>query len=271
MRASSPEAVRPSFRAVPDPDRPPLWATPHADAADRAACRNAIRAGSRSFFAASALLPAQVRRPAYGLYAFCRLSDDAIDEVDGRDRPAALARLATRLARIYEDAPCDAPADRAMADLVTAHQLPHALPAALIEGLAWDANGRRYETLSDLTAYAARVAGSVGAELIPSLRPGPNDVVFVKKKPSGFHGTPLLGYLVERGIDTVVIVGGATSNCIRATVFDAASFNLRAIVPAEAVFDRIPVSHAISLFDMDRQFADVVPVEAVLQHLRQPA
>jgi len=53
----------------------------------------------------------------------------------------------------------------------------------------------------------------------------------------------------------VIIVGGATSNCIRATVFDASSYNLRAIVPQEAVFDRIPISHAISLFDMDRQFA----------------
>lgn len=112
------------------------------------------------------------------------------------------------------------------------------------------------------------LAGSVGAELIPELKPGPNDLVFVKKKPSGFHGTPLLGYLVQRGIDTLVIVGGATSNCIRATVFDAASYNFRAIVPCEAVFDRIPVSHAVSLFDMDRQFADVVAVEEVLTALR---
>lgn len=145
------------------PDRPPLWAIPHADAADHAACRAAIRSGSRSFFAASALLPARVRRPAYGLYAFCRLSDDAVDDAAARDRPAALARLAARLARIYDDAPGDAPADRAMADLVSAHHLPQALPQALIEGLAWDARGRRYETLSDLTAYGARVAGSVGA------------------------------------------------------------------------------------------------------------
>ncbi len=93
--------------------------------------------------------------------------------------------------------------------------------------------------------------------------------MFVKKKPSGFHGTPLLGYLVERQIDTVIIVGGATSNCIRATVFDAASYNYRAIVPQEAVFDRIPVSHAISLFDMDRQFADVVGVQETLEYLRR--
>jgi nicotinamidase-related amidase len=112
------------------------------------------------------------------------------------------------------------------------------------------------------------LAGSTGAQLVPQLQPAAGDVVFVKKKPSGFHGTPLLGYLVERGIDTVVIVGGATSNCIRATVFDAASYNLRAIVPQEAVFDRIPISHAISLFDMDRQFADVVPVQQVLDRFQ---
>lgn len=112
------------------------------------------------------------------------------------------------------------------------------------------------------------LGGSVGAELVPELRPGPGDVVFVKKKPSGFHGTPLLGYLVERGIDTVIVTGGSTSNCIRATVFDASSYNYRTIVALEAVFDRIPVSHAISLFDMDRQFADVTGVVDIVAYLR---
>lgn len=110
------------------------------------------------------------------------------------------------------------------------------------------------------------LAGTVGAELVPGLVPGPNDIAFVKKKPSGFHGTPLLGYLIERNIDTVIVVGGATSNCIRATVFDSSSYNFRTIVPHEAVLDRIPISHAISLFDMDRQFADVVSVEDVLDY-----
>ncbi|NEU11067.1 phytoene/squalene synthase family protein [Methylobacterium sp. BTF04] len=152
MRAFSPEAVR-----------PPLWAIAHADAADHAACRAAIRTGSRSFFAASALLPAAVRRPAYGLYAFCRLSDDAVDEVAANGRAAAVARLSARLARAYDGRPADTAADRALADIVADHAIPQALPGALIEGLAWDAQGRRYETLSELSAYAARVAASVGA------------------------------------------------------------------------------------------------------------
>jgi nicotinamidase-related amidase len=108
---------------------------------------------------------------------------------------------------------------------------------------------------------------SIGAELVPELTPAAGDIVLVKKKPSGFHATPLLGYLVARGIDTVIVTGGATSNCIRATVFDAASYNFRTVVPQEAVFDRIPVSHAISLFDMDRQFADVMATADVIRAL----
>lgn len=111
------------------------------------------------------------------------------------------------------------------------------------------------------------LAGTKGAELAEGLSPGPDDIVFVKKKPSAFHGTPLLGYLIERNIDTLIIAGGATSNCVQASVFDAASWNYRAIVVEEAVFDRIPVSHAIALFDMDRQFADVLPLADVLDAL----
>ena len=113
------------------------------------------------------------------------------------------------------------------------------------------------------------LAGTEGAELAESFTPSARDIVFVKKKPSGFHGTPLLGYLIERAIDTVIIIGGATSNCIRATVFDSASYNFRTIVAEDAVFDRIPVSHAMSLFDMDRQFADVLPVDDILDALRE--
>ncbi len=128
---------------------------------DRAECRDAIRIGSRTFYAASLLLPARVREPAYGLYAFCRLSDDAIDL--GGGCIAALDRLRERLDRVYARRPIDHAADRAFADFVWRFAVPRALPEALLDGLAWDAQGRRYETLEDLFDYAARVAGAVGA------------------------------------------------------------------------------------------------------------
>jgi nicotinamidase-related amidase len=108
--------------------------------------------------------------------------------------------------------------------------------------------------------------GTIGSEVVADIAPRPGDCVYDKKKPSAFHGTPLLGMLIHLSIDTLVIVGGATSNCVRATVFDAAAHNYRAIVPADCVFDRIGISHDISLFDMDRQFADVVMAEDVLRN-----
>ena len=132
-----------------------------ASPSDAAACRAAIKTGSRTFYAASLVLPHKVREPAYGLYAFCRLSDDAVDLSGGSFE--ALDRLRSRLELAYAGRPLDHAADRAFADFLHRFCVPRELPEALLEGLAWDAEGRRYETLEDLHAYAARVAGAVGA------------------------------------------------------------------------------------------------------------
>jgi len=128
---------------------------------DLDACKDAIRTGSLSFHAASRLLPAKVRDPALALYAFCRLADDAVDLQS--DKTAAVLRLRDRLEDVYAGRPRNAPADRAFAAVVEDHRMPRALPEALLEGLAWDAMGRRYSSLSDLHAYSARVASAVGA------------------------------------------------------------------------------------------------------------
>ena len=128
---------------------------------DLAACEALMRGGSKSFFAASGLLPQRVRIPAIALYAFCRMADDAIDE--GGDDPHALARLQHRLDAIYAGEPGALVEDRAMAMVVHRYRLPRALPEALLEGFAWDAAGRGYDTLDELHDYCARVAGSVGA------------------------------------------------------------------------------------------------------------
>ncbi len=130
-------------------------------AADIEECAAAIRGGSKTFFAASLLLPKEIRRAAYAIYAFCRYSDDAIDTAGGDGR--ALQNLDRRLARLYAGDPDDHFADRAFAEVAQRHAIPEALPQALLEGFAWDVEGRRYPTLSDLEDYAARVAGAVGA------------------------------------------------------------------------------------------------------------
>lgn len=129
--------------------------------ADLAACRALLSNGSRTFHAASLFLPPAVRAPATALYAFCRVADDAIDADGGS--PFAVAQLRDRLDRIYRGRPLPVPADRAFAAVVRQFGIPRELPDALIEGFAWDAEGRSYASLDALSAYAARVAGTVGA------------------------------------------------------------------------------------------------------------
>ena len=131
------------------------------DPADLAECRRAIEHGSRSFYAASKLLPRKVADPAMALYAFCRLADDAVDL--SHEKAAAVLSLRDRLDLAYAGKPRDAAADRAFTAMIHDFDMPREYPEALLEGLAWDATGRRYANLSELQAYSARVASAVGA------------------------------------------------------------------------------------------------------------
>ena len=129
-------------------------------AADIVACRALLQENSRTFFAASLLLPKAVREPALALYAFCRVADDAVDLHE--KKAEAVLDLRDRLTRLYAGQPCDAAPDRAFAEIATRFAIPREIPDALIEGFAWDAEFRRYETIHDVYAYSARVAGTVG-------------------------------------------------------------------------------------------------------------
>ena len=131
------------------------------DSLDLQACVAMMQGGSKTFFAASRLLPPRVRTAAIALYAFCRVADDLVDEAQPGDTP--LRVLQARLDAIYAGTPHDHVEDHALSLLVQQYKLPRHLLDALIEGFAWDAAGRTYDTIEDLHAYGARVAGSVGA------------------------------------------------------------------------------------------------------------
>ena len=133
---------------------------PMIDPKDMAYCEEAIRHGSLSFHTASKVLPKGVRNLALALYAFCRLADDEVDLK--ADKLPALKALQARMDAAYADNPLDTPIDRAFAAMVAGTGMPKALPQALLQGLEWDAEGRRYETMSCVVSYSARVAAAVG-------------------------------------------------------------------------------------------------------------
>ena len=116
---------------------------------------------------------------------------------------------------------------------------------------------------------ASRVPSDAN-DIPEEIAPGPGDIVLPKTKPSLFHGTPLLDLLIRAEADTVVVTGGTTSGCVRATVVDAFSHNLPVVVVEDGVFDRGDLSHAVNLFDMDQKYANVMPSDAVLRYLESP-
>ncbi len=130
---------------------------------DIAACRDVLATGSRSFATAARLLPARVRDPAAVIYAFCRVADDAID--DEPDPWEGHARVKGMIDRAWAGRPISDPIERGLSQIAELYQLPRAPFDALLEGFAWDAEGRELVELEDVLAYSVRVASSVGVAL----------------------------------------------------------------------------------------------------------
>ena len=89
------------------------------------------------------------------------------------------------------------------------------------------------------------------------------DLVFDKRMPSAFFETPLASYLVWHKVDTVVVTGGSTSGCVRATAVDSLSHGYRTIVPEECVADKHESYHFANLTDLLLKYADVVAANEV--------
>lgn len=105
-------------------------------------------------------------------------------------------------------------------------------------------------------------------DIVEAIAPRESDIVIGKQKPSAFFSTPLQSYLTLVGADSLVVVGGSTSGCVRATVVDGFSANYRIAVAADACFDRLQSSHAMSLLDMHAKYADVLETDALIQQIK---
>ncbi|MFM9972679.1 MAG: isochorismatase family protein [Burkholderiales bacterium] len=128
----------------------------------------------------------------------------------------------------------------------------------------WDAGSWRWKSAGE------RAPGPRDArvdEIVAEIAPLSQDILIRKTKPSVFFGTPLLSYLTLLKVDSLIVCGGTTSGCVRASVLDAFSENIRCAVVAEGCFDRVEVSHAMNLVDMQAKYADVIDAEEARSYL----
>lgn len=93
------------------------------------------------------------------------------------------------------------------------------------------------------------------------------DLILHKRMASAFFETHLPSFLNFDRVDTVIVTGGATSGCVRATVVDAMSHGYRVIVPEECVADRDSGPHFAALYDIALKYGDVLPVQEILDKL----
>jgi maleamate amidohydrolase len=106
------------------------------------------------------------------------------------------------------------------------------------------------------------------SQIVPELAPRPGELVIRKTQASAFFNTGLAPWLVQQGVDTVVVAGCTTSGCVRASVVDAISWNFRPIVARDCVGDRALAPHAANLFDMAQKYADVLDRDAIVAALQ---
>ena len=95
------------------------------------------------------------------------------------------------------------------------------------------------------------------------MTPRQDEWVLRKPKASAFFNTPLAGWLLDKDCDTVVLAGGTTLGCVRATAVVGSSHGFEVLVEEDACFDRVALRHLVSLADLDARYARVLSAEVL--------
>jgi nicotinamidase-related amidase len=107
-------------------------------------------------------------------------------------------------------------------------------------------------------------------EFPDAVTPLETEWVLAKTRASCFFQTPLTAYLIQQGIDTLVICGVSTSGCVRASAVDAFSNGFTTFVVDDCCFDRSQFAHAANLFDLAAKYASVVSLDEMAGLMAPP-
>lgn len=124
-------------------------------------CEQIARTHYENFTVGSLLLPKDLRRHVYALYAFCRTTDDLGDEATG-DRPSLLGAWQ----RDFERERPEHPILPAVHDTIAEFRIPRELFLKLIQANQMDQRVARYRTWRDLLHYCDHSANPCGRMLL---------------------------------------------------------------------------------------------------------
>lgn len=133
---------------------------------------------------------------------------------------------------------------------------PYVAPKTAIDA------GRTGEKIPSLMEVPER-----GYAFVAETAPVAGDLLIPKRHPSAFFGTALTSYLIDMGVDSLILTGCTTSGCVRASAMDAFAYNFRVAVVEDCVYDRSLLAHAVNLFDIQAKYGDVIPLAEALAYL----
>ncbi len=108
------------------------------------------------------------------------------------------------------------------------------------------------------------------SEIHPEIAPQPGDLLIETQQHSGFCQTPLLPVLLNKKIDTLIVLGSSTSGCVRATVVDATTYQcFKVAVVEDGVCDSFELSHQAALFDLQRMYCNLLPSKEAIEYIAE--
>ena len=112
------------------------------------------------------------------------------------------------------------------------------------------------------------VEGSDDAGFPDEIAPRAEDFVFLKRRPSAFHGTGVAELLRMLRRDIVIIGGGATNRGVETSVREAFNMDLATIVVRECCWGGDAAAHAYSLDKAMKMYARIRDLDQVVAMLK---
>ena len=106
-----------------------------------------------------------------------------------------------------------------------------------------------------------------GSGFVPELQPRDGDLVVVKRTIGAFYGTGLAERLRERGVDTVIMAGLATTMGVESTGRAAADHGFDVVFVSDAMSGMTAAEHEHALAVVLPRFGEVCTTEQLLARL----
>jgi len=125
----------------------------------------------------------------------------------------------------------------------------------------------RNASFSTLRASGRFVTTTPGADIPAAIAPRDGDLVVVKHRVSAFHGTDLDQILRARNIETLVMLGVATSGIVLSTTRHAADADYRCVIVRDCCADRDEEVHRVLMDKVFPRQASVVSADDAIAAL----